>query len=228
MFNLPSGFKGEDVWKCWRTEDGCRSHQYTISSSVRHWLSWAKNIILFSFRNQSPTHTLLWPWTFHAMEIVDVNLSLYRQSIWGLLDASGTPIKTNIQSIYYHKPPNKHICSYKRTLNSWIYPPYCKSGNCICEVCGKKKPSWKIPNLQYMKFGRNQVTNNLVNKFKGTGSGHFGGHPGKCSSNKTHFWTRVRDWYLSVTFITSSYSGTFWMMTLNKLDNYIIIANMKS
>ena len=47
-FNWPSSFRGEDVWKCWRTTDdgrtdGRRSHWYTISSPMSLWLRWAKN-----------------------------------------------------------------------------------------------------------------------------------------------------------------------------------------
>ena len=39
-FNLPSGFKVEDVWNCWRrTTDG-----RTISSPMSLRLSWAKNV----------------------------------------------------------------------------------------------------------------------------------------------------------------------------------------
>ena len=44
-FNWPSGFRGEDVWKCWRTY-GCRSDWYTISSPMSLRLRWAKNIQL--------------------------------------------------------------------------------------------------------------------------------------------------------------------------------------
>ena len=48
-FNWPSSFRGEDVWKCWRTtdgrtDDGRRSHWYTISSPMSLRLRWAKNI----------------------------------------------------------------------------------------------------------------------------------------------------------------------------------------
>ena len=47
-FNWPSGFRGEDVWKCWRTDgrrttdDGRRSHWYTNSSPRSLRLRWAK------------------------------------------------------------------------------------------------------------------------------------------------------------------------------------------
>ena len=41
-FNWPSGFRGEDVWKCWRT-DGRRSDWYTSSSPMSLWLRWANN-----------------------------------------------------------------------------------------------------------------------------------------------------------------------------------------
>ena len=42
--NLPCSFRGEDVWKCWRTtEDGRWSHWYTIiSSPMSLLLRWAK------------------------------------------------------------------------------------------------------------------------------------------------------------------------------------------
>ena len=40
-FNWPSGFR-EDVWKCWQTTDGRRSHWYTISSPMSLRLRWAK------------------------------------------------------------------------------------------------------------------------------------------------------------------------------------------
>ena len=46
-FNWPSGFRGEDVWKCWRTDgrrttdDGRRSHWYTNSSPRSLRLRWA-------------------------------------------------------------------------------------------------------------------------------------------------------------------------------------------
>ena len=43
-FNWPCGFRGEDVWKCWRTDDGRRSHWYTNSSPRSLRLRWAKNI----------------------------------------------------------------------------------------------------------------------------------------------------------------------------------------
>ena len=54
-FNWPSSFRGEDVWKCWRTTDdgrrtdgrtdaGRRSHCYTISSPMSLRLRWAKNL----------------------------------------------------------------------------------------------------------------------------------------------------------------------------------------
>ena len=39
-FNWPSGFRGEDVWKCWRTERR-RSDWYTISSPLSLRLRWA-------------------------------------------------------------------------------------------------------------------------------------------------------------------------------------------
>ena len=49
-FNWPSGFRGEDVWKCWRTDDGQlttddgrRSHWYTNSSPRSLRLRWANN-----------------------------------------------------------------------------------------------------------------------------------------------------------------------------------------
>ena len=51
-FNWPSSFRGEDVWKCWRTtdrrrtDDGRRSHWYTISSPMSLRLRWAKNVFL--------------------------------------------------------------------------------------------------------------------------------------------------------------------------------------
>ena len=42
-FNWPCGFRGEDVWKCWRTtDDGRRSHWYTNSSPRSLRLRWAK------------------------------------------------------------------------------------------------------------------------------------------------------------------------------------------
>ena len=48
-FNWPNGFRGEDVWKCWRTTDdrrrtdnGRRSHLYTNSSPRSLPLRWAK------------------------------------------------------------------------------------------------------------------------------------------------------------------------------------------
>ena len=48
-FNWPSSFRGEDVWKCWQTtddrrwtDDGRRSHWYTISSPMSLQLRWAK------------------------------------------------------------------------------------------------------------------------------------------------------------------------------------------
>ena len=48
-FNWPSGFRGEDVWKCWRTPDGRtdgrRSHWYTISSAMSLGLKWAKKSV---------------------------------------------------------------------------------------------------------------------------------------------------------------------------------------
>ena len=55
-FNWPSGFRGEDVWKCWRTtdgrrtDDGRRSHWYTNSSPPSLRLRWAKNwtVLLYS------------------------------------------------------------------------------------------------------------------------------------------------------------------------------------
>ena len=49
-FNWPSSYRWEDVWKCWRTtdgrttNDGGRSHWYTISSPMSRRLRWAKNI----------------------------------------------------------------------------------------------------------------------------------------------------------------------------------------
>ena len=43
-FNWPSGFREEDVWKCWRTDDGCRSHWYTNSSPRSLQLRWAKKV----------------------------------------------------------------------------------------------------------------------------------------------------------------------------------------
>ena len=47
-FNWPSGFRGEDVWKCWRTTDGRtdgrRSHWYTISSPMSLRLRWANKL----------------------------------------------------------------------------------------------------------------------------------------------------------------------------------------
>ena len=54
-FNWPSSFRGEDVWKCWRTtdgrrtdgwrtDDGRRSHWYTISSPMSLRLRWAKKL----------------------------------------------------------------------------------------------------------------------------------------------------------------------------------------
>ena len=53
--NWPSGFRGEDVWKCWRTDrrwmdgrtDGRWSHGYTISLPMSLQLRWANN--KFSF-----------------------------------------------------------------------------------------------------------------------------------------------------------------------------------
>ena len=50
-FNWPSSFRGEDVWKCWRTTDGRRSHWYTISSPMSLRLRWAKNQIFDSFNS---------------------------------------------------------------------------------------------------------------------------------------------------------------------------------
>ena len=48
-FNWPSSFRGEDVWKCWRTTDdgrteGRRSHWYTISSPMSLRLRWANKL----------------------------------------------------------------------------------------------------------------------------------------------------------------------------------------
>ena len=41
-FDWPSGFGGEDVWKCERADDGrTPDHEYPISSSVRLLLRWA-------------------------------------------------------------------------------------------------------------------------------------------------------------------------------------------
>ena len=45
-FIWPSGFRGEDVWKCWRTTDGRRSHLYTNSSPQSLRLRWAKNLCI--------------------------------------------------------------------------------------------------------------------------------------------------------------------------------------
>ena len=69
-FNWPSSFRGEDVWKCWRTDDGRtdgrrtddgrRSHWYTISSPMSLRLRWAKNLIKSSFHD-SP---MLYPCKF--------------------------------------------------------------------------------------------------------------------------------------------------------------------
>ena len=49
-FDWPSGFRGEDVWKCEGTDgrrrrtDGRRIHGYPISSPVSLQLRWAKNM----------------------------------------------------------------------------------------------------------------------------------------------------------------------------------------
>ena len=37
------GFRGDVVWKCWRTTDERRMPAYTTSSPVSLWLRWAKN-----------------------------------------------------------------------------------------------------------------------------------------------------------------------------------------
>ena len=47
-FNWPSGFRGEDVWNCGRT-DGRRSDWYTFSSPMSLRLRWAKNEILYDY-----------------------------------------------------------------------------------------------------------------------------------------------------------------------------------
>ena len=44
-FNWPRSNRGEDVWKCWRTTDGLRSHWFTISSPMSLRLRWAKNCL---------------------------------------------------------------------------------------------------------------------------------------------------------------------------------------
>ena len=66
-FNWPSGFRGEDVWKCWRTDgrrttdDGRRSHWYTNSSPRSLRLRWAKNEINQQSEPPPPhTHTHLY------------------------------------------------------------------------------------------------------------------------------------------------------------------------
>ena len=42
-FNWPSGFRCEDVWKCWWMEAGVTSHWYTINSPMSLRLRWDKN-----------------------------------------------------------------------------------------------------------------------------------------------------------------------------------------
>ena len=53
-FNWPSGFRGEDVWKCCRT-DGRRSHWYTNSSPWSLRLRWARNKTNFKNTTGVPT-----------------------------------------------------------------------------------------------------------------------------------------------------------------------------
>ena len=62
-FNWPSSFRGEDVWKCWRTtddrrrtDDGRRSHWYTISSPMSLRLRWANNKDQFQMYTSLPFH----------------------------------------------------------------------------------------------------------------------------------------------------------------------------
>ena len=45
-FNWPSGFRGEDVWNCEWTDDGCQSDWYTISSTMSLRLRWTNELTL--------------------------------------------------------------------------------------------------------------------------------------------------------------------------------------
>ena len=75
-FNWPSSFRGEDVWKCWqttddrrRTDDGRRSHWYTISSPMSLRLRWANNSWFSRGGGSGPPVPPLWirTWTYNQL-----------------------------------------------------------------------------------------------------------------------------------------------------------------
>ena len=62
-FNWHSGFRGEDVWKCWRTDDGRTtegrlSPWYTNSSPRSLQLRWAKNHKGWAYARE--LHSVVW------------------------------------------------------------------------------------------------------------------------------------------------------------------------
>ena len=96
-FNWPSGFRGEDVWKCWRT-DGRRSHWYTNSSPRSLRLRWAKN-----YRFSKPPKSEL------TLVLLNLDLSFFEntvdpdqmaslEAIWSGSILSSTLIEKNMLS----------------------------------------------------------------------------------------------------------------------------------
>ena len=86
-FNWPCSFRGEDVWKCWRTtdgrrtdgrrtDDGRRSHWYTISSPMILRLTWAnKSLSKTSVCKQIHAwHILIFFWTKILVCLLDLIL----------------------------------------------------------------------------------------------------------------------------------------------------------
>ena len=80
-FNWPSGFRGEDVWKWWRTDNGRQSHWYTNSSPRSLRLRWAKKISLNGQLSLNKIKTSITPSTSSPYSYLGVWVVLYIE-VW--------------------------------------------------------------------------------------------------------------------------------------------------